>query len=118
MITKWNIQEQIASHPENRGWIMGAFIGHDSPLHSDNVEVKWAEHKKGFSKIGSTAHFSAPTLQIMISWSARLSFPSHDIEYIINAWEFVTYDTSKCLHNFEALTDCTTIIIRTPLKYV
>ena len=39
-----NIHTEIVEHPENRGWIIGNFISQESPLFSEDIQVKWVEH--------------------------------------------------------------------------
>ncbi len=112
MIFKGNILSDIEKSPEKRGWIAWPFFQKNSPTYSEKMSIKWANHKNGDTRIWSNSEESQKSIDIVLEGRCIFQFPTHDIEYILEAWEYITYDTSECTHTFEALSDCTLIIIR------
>lgn len=46
MIESGNIQDKVRSHPKTNGWFLGDFMSEGDFFHSNNVELKYASHKK------------------------------------------------------------------------
>ncbi|MBU0612422.1 hypothetical protein KKB10_00235 [Patescibacteria group bacterium] len=57
-----NLNNLVNDHPETKNWVVGHFIKHNNFLKTDDLEVKWAVHKKGDIKDGNLADYSAKTL--------------------------------------------------------
>ena len=46
-IVSGNLDDQVKSHPETNGWFFGHFMKKYPEFVSEDVEIKWARHKKG-----------------------------------------------------------------------
>jgi hypothetical protein len=112
-----NLDQQIASHPETKGWFLGCFMDKYPEFLSDDVELKWARHKKGEKKPGLLATTTTQTLDILISGTFFIRFPELNQEITLSKLgDFVFYDASQTSHEAETLEDCLLLVVRYPSK--
>jgi hypothetical protein len=112
-----NLDKQITSHPETKGWFLGCFMDKHPEFLSDDVELKWARHKKGENKPGLRTTSQTQTFDILISGKFLIRFPELNQEIILSKLgDFVFYDASHTSHEAEILEDCLLLVIRYPSK--
>ena len=100
---------------EKRGWIAGHFMDDDSPLKTQNVEVKWIVREKGKVKPGKKNKQKAQTVIILISGKFVLRLPERNKEFILSKeGDFISFDASTCPHESETLEDSKAIVIKWP----
>lgn len=121
MIQKGNMNEVANIDPKRNGWVIGSFIENSSIFHSDECEVKWAEHKKGYKKEGLRVDVTTKTVTILISGSFQVEFKDkqdghHETALLKELGDYIAYDASKYDHIGEALDDSLVIVIRWPSK--
>jgi hypothetical protein len=120
-ITTGNFKIDTENNPQRKGWVIGSFIRDDSFFHSDEFEVKWASHKKGYSKAGLKTEVETKTLTLLISGKFRVTFidksDGHTEDIVLNELgDYLAYDASVYDHTGEALEDCLLIVLRWPSK--
>ncbi len=114
-IISGNLDQQIKSHPETKGWFLGHFMNQNPEFLCNDVELKWARHKKGEKKNGLFAKNTAKTLTILISGKFSVQYPELKQEIILSELgDFVLYDASQTGHKAEAIEDSLLLIIRYP----
>ncbi len=112
-----NLDQQIKSHPETKGWFLGHFMDENPEFLSDDVELKWARHKKGEKKPGLLAKTATKTLTILISGKFFIQYPEFNQEITLSKLgDFVFYDASQTSHKAEVLEDSLLLVIRYPSK--
>lgn len=116
-----NVKNETTNNPQRRGWIIGSFIEDNSIFHSDEFEVKWAEHKKGYFKKGLKTDLSAKTMTILVTGSFKINFldkfGGEEKSVILKELgDYVAYDASNVDHSAEAIEDCLVIVFRWPSK--
>ncbi len=117
LIDSGNLDELVAMHPETNGWIAGHFMDPSSFLHSDEVEIKWAIHRKGDVKKGAIASVTTKTVCILMRGQCVIRFPELDREVTLcKLGDYLTYDAGQVMHEFKALEDTTVIAVRWPSK--
>lgn len=120
IIKTGNFKIDVTNNPEKRGWVVGTFIEKDSLFHSDDFEVKWAEHKKGYSKEGLKANEVTKTVVFVVYGVFKLKFHGNNgakkIVYLRNLGDYVAYDASEGSHMAEALEDCLVVVFRWPSR--
>ncbi len=116
-IISGNLDQQIKSHPETKGWFLGHFMSENPDFLSDDVELKWAKHKKGEKKFGLLAMTVTKTLTIFISGKFFIRYPEFNQEITISKLgDFVFYDASQTSHEAEVLEDSLFLVVRYPSK--
>ncbi|MFZ5391893.1 MAG: signal peptidase I [Patescibacteria group bacterium] len=112
-----NLDQQIVSHPETKGWFLGCFMAKYPEFLSDDVELKWARHKKGDIKPGLSATSTTKTFTILISGKFFIRFPELNQEVTLaQLGDFVFYDASQTSHKAEASEDSLLLVIRYPSR--
>jgi len=64
----------ITTGNKPNGWFVGHFIESNDLRHQENIEIKWASHKKGDKKEGWTASRQGITISILIRGVMKSSF--------------------------------------------
>lgn len=114
-IEQGNMNDLVSANPEQRGWVLGHFIPGDTYRHSDEVEVKWAQHEKGYSKMGKREIVSTKTLTIVLSGRYKIHFPEINKELeLIEQGDYIIYDAGEVLHSFDCIDTGLTITVRWP----
>lgn len=112
-----NLDTQVASHPETKGWFLGCFMEKNPDFLSDDVEVKWGRHPKGEIKKGYDAKVPTKTLVILISGSCVVRFPKLKEESLLSKLgDYVFFDASTTDHENEAKEDSLFLVVRYPSK--
>ena len=112
-----NLDQQIESHPETKGWFLGCFMAKHPEFLSDDVELKWARHKKGDIKPGLSATSTTKTFTILISGKFFIRYPELNQDVTLSQLgDFVFYDASQTSHEAEALEDSLLLVVRYPSK--
>ncbi len=93
-----------------RGWFMGAFLNEESPLLQENVELKWATHKKGERRKDWSMGDEKQSISILISGKFKLIFDDRE-ETLSQQGDFV-YWGPQVPHTWEALEDSTIMTVR------
>ncbi len=116
-IISGNLDKQVAQHPKKNGWVLGCFMDERPEFLSDEVELKWARHKKGDKKPGLKASSTAKTFTVLISGRFLVRYPELNEEVILSKLgDFVFYDASETSHEAEALEDSLLFVVRYPSK--
>ena len=120
-ILQGNLDVLNKENPNRKGWIIGSFIEDNPMFQSDEFEVKWAKHKKGYYKEGLKTNFETKTVTIIIKGKFQINFTNKDdrLEEVIvlkKLGDYVAYDASKVDHTAEALEDSLLIVFRWPSK--
>ncbi len=116
-IISGNLDQQIKSHPETKGWFLGHFMNQNPEFLCDDVELKWKTHKKGEKKTGLLAKTTAKTFTILISGKLSFQYPELKQEIILSKLgDFVFYDASQIGYKAEAIEDSLLLTIRYPSK--
>ncbi len=116
-IVTGNFDQENASHPETKGWFLGCFMTKYPEFLSDDVEMKWAKHKKGDIKPGFLAATTTKTFVILIDGKLVIRYPElHETANLSALGDFVFYDASQTSHEAEALEDSLLLVIRYPSK--
>ncbi len=112
-----NLDTQIASHPETKGWFLGCFMEKNPDFLSDDVEVKWGRHPKGEIKKGYDAIVPTKTLVILISGYCVVRFAEFKQESVLaKLGDYVFFDASTTSHVNEAKEDSLVLVVRYPSK--
>src|SRR3989339_1956168 len=99
-----NLDQQITLHPETKGWFLGCFMDKYPDFLSDDIELKWARHKKGDIKSGLSTAITTQTFVILINGKFIIRFPELNQETTLSKLgDFVFYDASQTNHEAEAL---------------
>ncbi len=119
MITTGNFHEDVEMKPDRRGWVIGSFIEENSIFHSNDFEVKWAEHKKGYFKEGLKTDISTKTVTFLVSGKFQIDFTNKSNKHqettvLAKLGDYVCYDASEYDHSVRALEDCLVIVFRWP----
>ncbi|MBN1262855.1 MAG: hypothetical protein JW991_00700 [Candidatus Pacebacteria bacterium] len=80
--------------PNHRGWVVGHFMEKETGLQTGNVEVKWAEHKKGeiAERLEAGKRERTKTLTFLVRGKYVFFFPDLDREVILDKeGDFVFY---------------------------
>lgn len=108
-IATGNFNSQVNDY---RGWVVGHFLGADSPLKTNDLEVKWGFHKRGESKNVKASNTRAKSIAILIRGKVRLRFDDKDI-VLAKEGDYCFYD-SGVSHSWVVEEDCLAITIRWP----
>jgi len=117
-ILQGNLNKDL-TNKENRGWFIGHFVNDNDFFKSDEVEVKWSNHKAGEVRRGLRNDGNAKTITILISGKCRLTadIDNFSSEKILDqVGDFFAYSTGEVNHTFEALEDTNMLTIRWPSK--
>jgi hypothetical protein len=98
---------------EKRGWIMGHFMNPDSPLKTQNCELKWGEHKKGEKREKVSTIDNASSLAILIRGEFTMVFPGKKEVKLKKEGDFVFYGP-KTPHSWHVEKDCLLLTLRWP----
>lgn len=110
-----NLDQQVSSHPETKGWFLGSFMTKYPEFLSDDVELKWARHSQGDIKPGLHATSTTKTFVILITGRFVIRFPELNQEITLTQLgDFVFYDASQTSHEAEALEDSLLLVVRYP----
>ena len=114
-LIKGNLYKKTLHESEKKGWFVGHFIDENSILKTENVEVKWAIHKKGDIKKGLLGKNYSPILIILIKGKFKVKLNNLEVGHILSdEGDYICFDSNKYLHESEALEDGTLLVIRWP----
>lgn len=65
--------------PDHRGWFIGSFMDQKDIRHSDDVEVKWGEHKKGADRGDWAPGSDVYTVSILVYGTFTIKFRDKDV---------------------------------------
>ena len=112
-----NLNEKVEKHPQTRGWFLGNFMTFDLDFLSNDLEIKWAHHKKGEIKVGLFAQEETKTLTILISGKCVIDFPEKKKKAELSRLgDYVYYDASSSEHTDYVLEDSLMIVVRWPSR--
>lgn len=95
------------------GWFLGHFITpNDAPLSTSILEVKWAVHKVGESRLQWATNLEATTLSILIKGQFRFQFPEK--EFLLSREGDYVLWFPGVPHCWSAESDSTILTIRWP----
>lgn len=94
------------------GWMLGHFMPTDSPLRSDDVEVKWANHRAGDRRGQWAPLSSASTLSILVRGRFVVEFREREV-VLEREGDFVFWDGAEP-HSWRCEADCTIVTVRWP----
>jgi hypothetical protein len=97
---------------EKRGWVLGHFMDSDSPLKTQNCELKWGIHKKGEKKEGVGTNDKEDSLAILIKGKFRMKLSKGDV-VLEKEGDFVFYG-SGLPHSWYVEEDCLLLTLRWP----
>ena len=105
-----NAHAEGANHS---GWFLGHFITPiDDPRSIAILEVKWAVHKAGESRLQWAMNLEATTLAILIQGRFRLQFPEE--EFLLSSEGDYVFWFPGVPHCWSAESDSTILTIRWP----
>lgn len=94
-------------------WFLGHFITPlDDPRSNSILEVKWAVHKAGESRLQWAKNLEATTLSILIRGQFCLQFPEE--EFLLSREGDYVFWLPGVPHCWSAKSDCTILTIRWP----
>lgn len=99
---------------ERRGWFLGHFMPGGMPLHSEEVEIKWAEHKAGEERGSWTVSASAHTISILLRGRFVLLFA--DGERTLEREGDFVYWKPGVEHGWRVEEDTTILTVRWPSR--
>ena len=111
-----NFDQDIQRYPELVNWVVGYARPDDSPLHTNNVYVKWVRLKKGHQKATPTLVKTANTLGVLISGKIAQHFPGKKKTIILKKMGDYIFFGPNTRHSWEALEDCVIITVRWPAQ--
>lgn len=97
---------------ERGGWILGHFMPAESPLRSDDVEVKWANHRAGDRRGQWAPLSSASTLSILVRGRFVLEFHAREV-VLEREGDFVFWDGAEP-HSWRCESDSVVATVRWP----
>ncbi len=106
-----NFNEECAKY---RGWVIGNFVDKASPLHAEDLELKWIKVAKGFRKENLGPGTTAKTLAILISGKYQISLLQTNQKFLLEKeGDYLLYQPTAP-HRAEAFKDTLIIAIRWP----
>ena len=112
-ITNGNFKDNIKKR-NGELWVMGHFIDPKSPLHSKDLEIKWALHHPGESQNVTVVNKKSKTLAILIRGKTSLKFPDKKKEIILKKEGDYVYWDEGVSHNWKVFEESLIIAIRWP----
>lgn len=101
---------------ETRGWFIGNFLSDECGLrHTDNIEIKWGEHKTGESREEWVTGETRTTLGLLISGEFEMEFRDRKV-MLSNPGDYVMWG-SGVDHRWRALSNCTFLTVRWESAY-
>lgn len=97
---------------DRRGWFVGQFLADDSPLKTDDVEIKWGVIKAGTTKAGAGVNNVAKTLTILIDGDFVMRVHSTDIP-MRKQGDYVFTEPGEP-HTWRAIANSTVLTVRWP----
>ncbi len=114
MIESGNLNQKNKEVPSHKQWVMGFMLDKKSLLHSDDVEVKWSEHKAGEKHASPKANTHSKTLLILLKGKIKTDFQDQGKTVILEKeGDFVIWEKGV-FHLSEVLEDSKAITIRWP----
>jgi hypothetical protein len=111
-VTQGNAKNIAQDH---QGWFIGHFMDKDSPLYTENVEVKWIARKKDILKKGLQTKQDVHTLLLLVSGKIALRFPSSGKQYVLSKeGDFISFYAKDDAHTTETLEDTKAMVIKWP----
>jgi len=102
-------------HPERKGWFVGNFIPALEGLHSDDIEIKWGEHKRGMLKTAEKTT-SRKTISLLIRGKIKINFTDEAKSVVLEKEGDYVFYAPENHHTVEVLEDSLVIVIRWPSK--
>ncbi len=103
---------------DRKGWFIGHFIEGDPLRQSDDVELKWAHHRKGETNGTFAANRTATTISILIHGRFRVTFRTDmdtDDVLLEKQGDYALWPPLM-EHDWEALEDCVILTVRWPSR--
>lgn len=104
-----NLEKKVESH---NGWVIGYFIEKTSPLHSEDIEVKYHIAKKGEENESKSVASRSRSLTILVRGKFRIHFPKQGLTYVLEKeGDFIFWDPF-IEHGWDVLEDSVLITVR------
>jgi hypothetical protein len=97
--------------PAHRGWVLGHFMPPGDPRHSEDVEIKWAVHKRGDKRPRWVVAESRTAAIFLVSGRFRIDLPDRSV-LLDRPGAYVVF--SGVGHSWEAEEDSTIVGVRWP----
>lgn len=104
----------IAEGKDHKDWFTGYFVENNSPLKTNDLEIKWSRHKKGEKKDHPGINATAKTIDILISGKLRFIFPDLRKEVILEKESDYIWFDAGVAHIWEALENSVSVVVRWP----
>jgi quercetin dioxygenase-like cupin family protein len=101
-----------AQAAEIRGWFLGHFLPGESPLRSEDVELKWFTHRKGETRGEWSPPNSVRTLNVLIRGSFVLVFPDREVA-LQREGDFVLFGPGIA-HSYRSVEESLVLTVRWP----
>ena len=96
---------------------MGHFLDFDPFFKTDDLEIKWAVHAKGYAKPGLIAKKTVKTITVLIRGKFVVRFPEINKKVVLSKMgDYLAYDASEVSHISESPEDSVVIVVRWPSK--
>ena len=98
---------------DTRGWFLGHFMpGHDNPLRTSDLELKWYTHPKGDLRSEWAPGNPVTTLNILMRGRFVLLFPDREVA-LTNEGDFVLFGPGVP-HSFRSEEESLVMTVRWP----
>lgn len=97
--------------PAHRGWVLGHFMPAGDPRQSGEVEIKWAEHRRGDKRAQWVTAESRTAAIFLVSGRFRVELPGRGV-VLDRPGAYVVF--SGVGHSWEAEEDSTILGVRWP----
>ena len=100
---------------DTRGWIIGHFMpGEDSPLRTQDVEIKWFIHPQGDVRDEWAPPTGVSTLNILIHGNFVLRFPDEEVPLTAEG-DFVMFGPDIA-HSYRTVEESLVLTVRWPSR--
>ncbi|MFC1790389.1 hypothetical protein ACFLZP_02825 [Patescibacteria group bacterium] len=116
MKTKIRVGNISSIASQHRGWFLGHFMPKESGLKTGNVEVKWAEHKKGESseRFDISKREKTKTLTFLVRGKYVFYFPGLKKEVVLEKEGDYIFYGAGVGYTRRAQKDSLVVVIRWP----
>ncbi|WP_326960501.1 signal peptidase I [Amycolatopsis sp. NBC_01286] len=111
--SSWTSGNAAADAATTRGWLVGHFLPPGSPLHSDDVEIKWGHHQAGEQRSGWADGDDRSTLTVLVHGGPfRVQLADADV-LLSRPGDYVLWHPGTG-HKWDALELSTLLTVRWP----
>lgn len=96
------------------GWILGHFLPEGSPLHSRDVEVKWARHRAGERRPQWAEASGGSTISILVRGRFVVEFEGREA-VLEREGDYALWDGTE-RHTWRCDADATIVTVRWPSR--